>query len=295
MAPPVRIQVLGGFGVDTEQGHLDAGDLCGNKPRQVLEALVLARGTPVSKERVIDLLWAAEAPRNVLATLESYVSVLRRTLQPGTPVRDSLIRTVAGGYAIDVHRVEVDLYSFDLLADACRRGGVGVDAFAEAIRLGSADLLPGSLGDWVATARALHDRRVGELLVRGARAALVAHEVGRALEWAGQAVDRDGLDEEAWEVLLAAQIAAGRPTDGLRAYERCRRALAEELGCSPGPTLRHRHATLLDLAAEDDGALADAVAAVVRLHDVLTTHVPMPRSSLVEARRVIGRLLDATG
>ena len=48
--------------------------------------LVLARGEIVPAERIADCLWADDLPGNVSGAVQSYVSHLRRRLQPdGAP------------------------------------------------------------------------------------------------------------------------------------------------------------------------------------------------------------------
>jgi DNA-binding SARP family transcriptional activator len=105
---------------------LGPGDFGGLKPRRILEALALHRGHQVSKDRLVDVLWANRPPADHTATLESYVSVLRRRLQPGTPARHSAIRTVPRGYLLDPNIARTDLDLFDELvarADTCTDTG----------------------------------------------------------------------------------------------------------------------------------------------------------------------------
>ena len=48
----------------------------------------------------------------------------------------------------------------------------------------------------------------------------------------------DPLRERLWWLLILALYRSGRQADALRAYQRARRHLAEELGISPGAELR---------------------------------------------------------
>ena len=57
-----------------------ARDFGGTKAKQLFQLLVLARGEPMPKDRLADLIWGESLPVNVNATLETYVSVLRRRL-----------------------------------------------------------------------------------------------------------------------------------------------------------------------------------------------------------------------
>ena len=53
------------------------------------------------------------------------------------------------------------------------------------------------------------------------------------------------LRERRWEQLIVATYRSGRQADALRAYQRCRTVLADELGLEPGPELRRLEAAVL--------------------------------------------------
>src|SRR5437660_2087158 len=130
--------------VDLDGGRvLGPRDLGGKKPRQLLEILLLERGRRVSKQRLADLLWADNPPQNYAATVESYISVLRRTLSPGGAPRDSLILTDRGGYRFANERARVDLDLFDDLLAKCDtdEAQAAMERLAEAIELVQGELL----------------------------------------------------------------------------------------------------------------------------------------------------------
>src|SRR6266567_1190571 len=102
-----------------EDGHRWVGpdDLGGRKPKQLLEILLNEWGRVVSKDRMVDLLWPDELPQNAAATLDTYVSVLRRHLEPTiVRARDSrYLRRVHPGYLFDASEVEIDVDRFQAL------------------------------------------------------------------------------------------------------------------------------------------------------------------------------------
>ncbi len=57
-------------------------DLGGVKQQRVLAALLLAKGNVVSNDRLIDAVWGEQPPAKPNVTLRSYVSHLRRVLEP---------------------------------------------------------------------------------------------------------------------------------------------------------------------------------------------------------------------
>jgi DNA-binding SARP family transcriptional activator len=112
-------------------------DLGGIKPRQLLEVLLLDRGRPVSTDRIADCLWGERPPVSPPATIETYVSQLRRIL--GRPV----IRTETGGYRVPADAVASDLDAFDALVQraAATTGERRRAALRSALDLAAADLL----------------------------------------------------------------------------------------------------------------------------------------------------------
>ena len=74
-------------------------DLGTPKQRALVAALALSRGWPVSVDAIVDLLWGEAAPPGVTATLQAYVSQLRRVLEPDRQRRApaTVLVTVAPG------------------------------------------------------------------------------------------------------------------------------------------------------------------------------------------------------
>ncbi|WP_461172213.1 response regulator [Arthrobacter sp. Z1-9] len=246
-APSLQISVLGPLMIRRGGVELGANDLGGPKPRQVLEILLMNFGSAVSKTRIMDLLWGGNHPAVALPTLESYVSVLRRHLQPGTG-RTGALRTVTGGYAIDRSLVDLDLDRFETLTKAASQAEPreALAMLTEALELASAPLLGDELlPSWAEEERAAHAARVGLARVMAAETALAVGETGRAIHWAGVAAKEDPLNERAWTALVLGLEQNGENTEALRAFDRCRRVIDQELGCAPGPALREAQARLL--------------------------------------------------
>ncbi len=266
----ISVDLLGGLRVRAGGTAMGSRELGGAKVRRILLALLLQRGAPVSKERLVSLLWEGSPPGGARATLESYVSVLRKTLQPQQGVRASLIMTVADGYAVDMSRVDLDLARYEaLLSAALRTGASAVDALPAleaAMTLAASPLLPDEFGcEWLDEARRVHDQGIRQALIAAANkvAGLAPDSAER---WARLALEGDPLDESAWHALLQCMESSGQHADGLRVYDDCRRLFAAELGCAPGPALQELYERLLRGADEDSEGLGHLLDAVVRLH-----------------------------
>jgi DNA-binding SARP family transcriptional activator/ActR/RegA family two-component response regulator len=254
-APALQISVFGPLTIRSGGKELTANDLGGPKPRQVLEILLLSFGSAVSKTRIMDLLWDGNHPAVALPTLESYVSVLRRHLQPGAG-RTGPLRTVTGGYAIDRSLVELDLDRFETLTKAATQAEPreALAFLTEALDLASAPLLGDELlPAWAEEERALHAAQVNLARALAAETALSVGEDGKAIAFGGAAVKEDPLNERAWAALILGLERNGENTEALRAFDRCRRVMDEELGCAPGPVLREAQARLLTSTAATSG------------------------------------------
>ena len=273
-APVLQISIFGALTIRRGETELHASDLGGPKPRQVLEILLLNFGRAVSKNRIMDLLWGGNHPAVALPTLESYVSVLRRHLQPGTG-RTGPLRTVNGGYAIDRSLVELDLDRFERLTKRASQATPqsALDLLTEALELSSAPLLGDELlPAWAEEERALQAARVSHARVLAAEAALAVGDLVKATEWGADVTKDDPLNERAWTTLILGLERNGEVTEALRAFDRCRRVMDRELGCAPGPILQEAQARLLTSSAASYGPL-----------ETRGSNVPVPESPSVQA------------
>src|SRR3954453_11401093 len=92
----------------------DTVSLGGRRQRAVLAVLLLARGQLVSTERLLDALWDGAPPPSGAASLQSYVSHLRRALEPDRAARapSQVLVSRGSGYAIAVDDDDVDAWRF---------------------------------------------------------------------------------------------------------------------------------------------------------------------------------------
>jgi DNA-binding SARP family transcriptional activator len=238
------------------------------KAKQVFEILLAERGRSVSKERLADLLWGERLPQKYVATVESYVSVLRSRLEPGRGGRGSVVVTEPGAYRLVLDRVRLDLDVFDGLVVAAD-GETPERALAvlcEAGRLARGEVLEDEpYADWVQGLREQYRRDVVGVLVRAAELALELGDPGRAVGLAARAVRVDELAEAAYRALMVASYRVGRQEDAVRAFERCRKALECELGVEPmGETVE----LFAGIQAHDDSLLGPSRRSVVAVAPV---------------------------
>jgi len=243
--------VLGTFRVDRDGREADLGP---RLQRALLAILVVEAGHVVPVDRLIDLLWRDEPPPAAIASVQAYISQLRRVLEPGRPARApaQVLVTQDPGYVLRVADDQVDALRFQALARKAHNdlaGGRPAAAAAgleEALALWRGDPLGEFAGEpWavpvVARLTEAHDLATEDLI--DAWLALGRHAQAAAeLE---AMVEAHPLRERRWGQLIVATYRCGRQADALRAYQRCRTVLAGELGLEPGAELRRLEAAVL--------------------------------------------------
>jgi pimeloyl-ACP methyl ester carboxylesterase/DNA-binding SARP family transcriptional activator len=245
----VEVRMLGPLALRAEGLVLGPRDFGAVKPKQLLELLLLERGRLVPKERMGEALWGERLPRRGAATIESYVSVLRRRLDARPGLGRRLIVTEPGGYRLATEALDVDLDAFEaLLRRAAASGGAERRAALDAaVALGEADLLDDEpYAAWVLPLRAHYRERQVQALVELAECCEALGDQAAALAAAERALRREPTRERACRAALRAHRASGDRDGALRAYERCRQALAAELGVGPTAETAALHAAILD-------------------------------------------------
>jgi DNA-binding SARP family transcriptional activator len=217
--------------------------------RVVLAMLLANVGRVVGVEQLIDEIWRADPPRTALATVQVYVSRLRKML--GWGVRGPL-STLDRGYQLVVEPDDVDAQIFEGLATAGRR-----DVAAGRLEVG-VERLSRALALWrgPALADVPSSPRVDAEIARLERARLTAMEerFGALLELRrpadvvdelGAVVRQHPLRERLWAQLMRALYQSGRRSEALATYRDARDMLLAELGLEPGPELCDTHRAVL--------------------------------------------------
>ncbi|GGU90719.1 ATPase AAA [Actinomadura cremea] len=226
----VRIRVLGTFEAEVSGVRAALG---GPRQRAVLALLVAARGQVVSVDRLIEDLWHGEPPAQAVTTLQSYISNLRRLLEPERAPRAParVLVSVAPGYALRLPDDAVDAWRFGALVREPDRSAEALalwrgPAFAE---FADAEWARAEIVRLDELRLAARERHVAGMLRAGDAAGAVPE---------AELLTRDApLREEGWRLLALALRGAGRQADALAVLRRARATLADELGLDPGPAL----------------------------------------------------------
>ncbi|WP_326810171.1 winged helix-turn-helix domain-containing protein [Streptomyces scopuliridis] len=221
--------------------------LSGARLRALLSALAAAGGRVVGTGQLADQIWGedAHAPADEVAALQALVGRVRRALG------SAVVASAPGGYRLNAHRDDIDLFRFERLA------AEGTAALGAGDARQAATVLDEALALWDGPAladlpgRDAHPRAVrAEQRHAEARRARLATDVARgrpeqALAGLAALAAGQPLDEPLHALRIRALRAAGRPAEALQAYEEIRTRLAERLGTGPGRELRALHAALL--------------------------------------------------
>jgi tetratricopeptide (TPR) repeat protein/DNA-binding SARP family transcriptional activator len=211
-----------------------------------LAALLVDAGRVVPVDTLIDRVWGEAVAEQSRATLQVYVSRIRRLLGQFSecdPLSAQLSR-VSGGYLLAVDPDHVDIHRFRRLS-ATDGAGIPAESLREALALWQGPPLTGVDGGWAERTRALWGRERIDAAVAWARAELALANPRPVLAGLAELANDNPLVESVTEVLMLALHAAGRPSEALDLYARTRTLLAEELGTDPGPDLQALHQSLL--------------------------------------------------
>jgi DNA-binding SARP family transcriptional activator len=211
--------------------------------RALLAYLLLHANEPVSSDRLVDELWGPGAPKTATASLQNYVSRLRKTL--GADV----VQLEPAGYVLRIDPERFDLARFDRLVEEAQ--GAPPKQRAELLRAALSLWRGPPLEDLAYEEFAqeeighLAERRLGALEDRiGAELELGAGvELIDELE---QLIAAHPLRERLRGQLMLALYRAGRQADALAAYQEARRVLDEELGLQPSEELRAVERNILE-------------------------------------------------
>jgi DNA-binding SARP family transcriptional activator len=246
----LHFAVLGAFRVERDGREVDLGP---RLQRTLLAILVVEAGHVVPVDRLLDLLWRDEPPAAAIASVQAYISQLRRVLEPDRAPRAParVLITQDPGYVLRVADGQVDALRFQALARqahsdlAAGRPLAAATRLEEALALWQGDPLAEFAGESWAMSAVARLTEVHDLAAEERIDAWLA--VGRHAEAAAELeamVEARPLRERRWGQFMVATYRCGRQADALRAYQRCRTVLAEELGLEPGPELRRLEAAV---------------------------------------------------
>jgi DNA-binding SARP family transcriptional activator/Tfp pilus assembly protein PilF len=233
------------------------------KQRVLLAALLLRANRMVSLDELIEAAWGSEPPASARGTLRDYVKELRKAL---ADIGGSRIKTVPGGYLIQLEPVELDVSALETLrakaiqAAADSAWDRASECWHAAESLWRGEPLADIPSEWLAVREV---PRLAEMRVQMLEGRIEAdlhlglhHEVIPDLQ---QLTTVYPLRERLHALLLLALYRDSQQAAAQGVFRDLREVLIEELGTEPGPELRQLHQQILaadpalDLAASANG------------------------------------------
>lgn len=247
----LRIFLSGRVAVEPDGITLDTAGL-GRLGRIALAYLVSERHRPVTRDELAEVLWGDDLPRSWETSLRGVALRLRGLLGSAGLVPAEALTSAYRCWqlhlppttVVDVETVATDLVRAEKAVADSRPSEAGALA-REAAAVAGRGFLPETTGAWVEHRQA----ELRELFLRALEvesdAAAAAADWPSALRAAEEAVSVEPFRESAHLRLMQAHAGAGNRGEALRAYERCRRVLADQLGVNPSPATEAAYVALL--------------------------------------------------
>src|SRR6266851_3969881 len=242
------IRLFGPLAIEDGARTLGPRDLGGARPKQVLEILLAARGHRVATDRLAELVWPRQRPQNTAASLQTFVSALRRHLTQDRERARELVVTEAEAYRFATDLVDFDLDLFDGLVE--RSAGEPTRVARRSLEQALA-LVRGELREdepyalWAQDLRGTYQGRVLGAHLDAAGAALAELDYAGALAHADAAAALDRFSERAQRTSMLALYALGRQHEALQVYRRFRDRIDSELGLEPAAQSRALQSAIL--------------------------------------------------
>jgi DNA-binding SARP family transcriptional activator len=287
-ARELRVELLGPV-----LARRDADERKLGAPRQRALFAVLASRPDrvVSREDLITAIWGQDPPPSADGSIYTYISGLRRALEPGRDNRavSSVLLSEGPGYRLRIAAEDIDLHEFEALrrkAEQARADGdqaAAVEAADRALALWHGEPLSGLPGPWAASLRdRLLTQRLDLLEIR-AVGGLAAGQHAELVAELTALVRENPLHEGLRGLLMIALYRVGRQADAVEQFRAATRVLMDELGTLPGPRLAEIQQQIL---TNDPALAAPALAEPVkqRRRPAWWAARPRPRARTFVAR-----------
>ena len=242
-----RIQLCGRFVAEIDGSRVEAA-LPGRRGRVLFAYLVLNRGRPLHRDELLMAGWGPDAPVEAGNALSVLLSRLRHGLGADRlPGRTTIELLLPQATLVDVEAALEGAHR----AESCIAEGQWAQAWGPAgiaYHVATRPFLAGLEAPWVDQWR----RRLEEVRLRGlecfaaAGLGLGGPALAQAEERARMLTELAPYRESGHCILMEALSQRGNVAEALRAYERLRALLRDELGIAPSPTVQAVHRRLLD-------------------------------------------------
>jgi DNA-binding SARP family transcriptional activator len=282
----VEIRLFGSLRVRRADGtDVEPHEWSTGKTADLLRLLAVNGGKPVPVDTILEALWPRVDRTRGSASLRTALCQIRRVLRA-----DCITRHHEG---MSLGPALIDVVTFARLAGDCRRlvgqgrwsDAVALAQEAEALYVGDLGAHDPSIDVLDAQRTALRELRL-QLLMDAADASVHLQCYVDGVDFARRAIGIDPFSERAYRALIRSHAGAGEIHRAMDAYDRCRAALAEELGVEPAPQTRAlRREFFEESSAHSEQTIAAALTEASRRVSLLEliAHVAADAGHPVEA------------
>lgn len=210
------------------------------KLQQIVAYLLLFGERPHSRESLSSAMWPSSTPSRGRRNLRQCLwQIQRHPPGEGIPQVPLLranrewVQVVRDGIWVDLARIE-DAYDRVSRVAGERLLAGDAERAREAVRLYRGPLLDGWDHDWCVRERVRLESVVSTLLERLVAYSEATGRLEEAFYYAQALLGKDLANERAHWWVMRLHHRAGNRSEALRQFERCRMALAEDLGVEPG-------------------------------------------------------------
>lgn len=222
--------------------------------RRLLGLLVLKCPAPASYEEIVDALWPTDPPDSYQSLIHTYVSQVRRLLEPDRPQAGAAfdVERVPSGYRLHAEPSQTDIGRFDELvarakrAQSAQQDVLAFESLTAALRCWRGPILADvdSILRQHPLAVANHGRRIEAALLH-ADLALGLRRSKESLAGLWDLAHDEPLHEGIHARLILALAGSGEQAAALNVFTAFRTHLDEQLGIAPSEEVNHAHMRVL--------------------------------------------------
>jgi LuxR family maltose regulon positive regulatory protein len=239
----LHVQTLGGFAISRGEEMVPVDEWHREKARSLFQLLLVNRGRFLTREEIAAVLWPEADEAAAEGQFKVTLNALHKVLEPDRPARAPtlFVQRRASSYGLNLRApLNLDNVFFEELVAQGGRAtddpGAAIEAYSQAIQLYRGDLMPDAVyDDWSHPERERLRRLYLTTATRLAELLLAQDDPAQAAGVCEEVLRRDACWEAAYQVLIEAYLRQDDRVAALRAYERCTRALCDELGVEPAP------------------------------------------------------------
>ena len=256
MVPEMYVRLFGGMEVRVGSRVLDPRSFAKQRSKILLAVLALRKGKEVPRHELLEIIWPLASTRSATNNFYSLWSSLKKALSNDTGECPYLVRHQAS-CMLDSRYVKTDVEEFEAL---CRKLLFDAPNLAEWMEIFgrlqdqySAALLPSEVeNEYIVAARERYRLRLADAYVSAAGRLCDAGEPQAALWFAKAAFEQSSGREDAYYVLMRAQILAGQRTLAVETFHAYKDYLRDELGMDPSERMMKLYMSVI---ASTDGGL----------------------------------------